>query len=303
MSTSTHRLALLSVFTTLFLLCNATVFAQANQYSWWYELHNYSGDYTKILPISPAYMGPNALPVPEILNGKLPEKSYIKAGGEIHFSEGDDTQNGYVELYVPLFSKRVGLSINMVPYEHYKMDMETRDLRKAMDYDGKGTAIGDLNIATNIQLLENHKLWPDIVLSINLKTASGSNLRGMRYTDTPGYSFYFALGKTLPTNGFIKSIRPHGIAGLYVYQTFHTVYRQNDCLLYGIGVDTNMKKVKFTNALGGYQGYIGNEDHPLVYRATLTSTFNSKLNFDIRFQQGLRDFEYSSLRMSCLINL
>ncbi|GLB51925.1 hypothetical protein NBRC110019_09640 [Neptunitalea chrysea] len=279
------------------------MYAQHGEYQWWYDQYNYSGDYTKLLPISPAYMGPNALPVPKILNGKLPEKSYIKAGSEVHFSKGDDTQNGYLEVYVPLFSKKAGLRINMVPYEHYKMDTITRDLRKAMDYDAQGTATGDVHIATNIQLLENHKFWPDVVLSINLKTASGSNLRGMRYTDTPGYSFYFSLGKTYQTNGFIESIRPHGITGLYVYQTFHTVFRQNDCLLYGIGLDTNMKKVKFTNALGGYQGYIGNDDHPMVYRATLTSTFNSRFNFDVRFQKGLRDFEYTSLRFSCIYNL
>lgn len=288
----------------LFILQTPYLFAQED-YSWWVEKHNWNNakPWYMALNIAPKYMGPNALPVPQVNNGKLPEKSSIKLGFEAHRSTGDDTNNAFVDVYFPLFGKRVGLQLQMYPYEHYKMDTITRDLRKARDYDGEGTAVGDIYVGTHIQLLENKIYWPDIALSINIKTASGMNLDAVRYTDTPGYFFDLSFGKSFDTNGFIETIRPHAMGGFYVYQTFHPIYKQNDCILYGIGTDVTTKKFTLTNALGGYQGYVGNGDAPMVYRATLTTKFNSRLNAEVRFQKGLTNYGYTSVRVCCLINL
>ncbi|HDR67963.1 MAG TPA: hypothetical protein ENN61_02805, partial [Bacteroidaceae bacterium] len=42
-------------------------------YSWWNEKHNWDGvsNWTDYLIITPAYMGPNALPVPDLTDGIL----------------------------------------------------------------------------------------------------------------------------------------------------------------------------------------------------------------------------------------
>lgn len=276
-----------------------------NEYAWWYTKHNWptSKTWLTALKIAPRYMGPNALPVPEINSGILPDKAYLKTGLEAHTSTGDKTQNAYAEVYIPLFSKRVGLNVNIVPYEHFKTDSITRDYRFAREYDVEGNAIGDVYIGTHIQLLAYDGVWPDIAMSINIKTASGTNLNAMRFTDTPGYYLDLSFGKNFHSDGFIKTIRPYGMLGFYAFQTYHVIYRQNDCMLYGGGLNIATKNLQLSNSFGGYKGYIGNGDNPAVYRATLTTKFNSHVNFDLRFQKGIADYKYTSLRLCCLIDL
>lgn len=280
-------------------------FCFSQDYSWWYTKYNWPTNrpWVQALTLTPGYMGPNALPVPDINTGLIPEKATVKTGLEVHKSKGDNTENAYTEVYLPLFSKRVGIKLNMNPFEHYKMDTLTRDIRKSRDYDGKGTAVGDVYLGTYIQLLAYDALWPDVAVSFSIKTASGSNLDALRYTDTPGYFMDVSLGKNFHPNGFIRTIRPYAMAGFYAYQTYHPIFRQNDCILYGAGVNIASRNIELSNAIGGYRGYLKNGDNPTVYRATLTTKFNSAVNFDLRFQQGIGDFKYTSVRLCCLIDL
>lgn len=275
-------------------------------YSWWNTRHQWDGvtHWSRYMILSPAFMGPNALPVPEIKTGQLSSHSHFKLGGEGHFSRGDQTLNLTTELYIPLFSPRAGLHLQVVPFERYVLDTETRDQRVVRDFDGKGTAFGDLYLGTQIQLLQESKNLPAVALSVNLKTASGNNLAAARFTDTPGYYFDVSAGKTIsPRNTIIDSIRPYLMIGLYVWQTYQTDHYQNDCFLYGLGFDLNIQKWMISNSLGGYSGYIGNGDQPLVYRFTLRSQFEKYPNLSIRFQEGLSDFPYTSCRFSLLLKL
>jgi len=176
----------------------------SQDYSWWNEKHNWDGvtPWQNYIILSPAYMGPNALPVPEARDGSLPRNTTFEFSLENHFSSGDKTINLYTNLYIPLFSKRAGLNISIVPFEHYKMDTITRDLRRARDYDGEGISGGDFYIGTFIQILKDKK-FPDIVLSINMKTASGTNLAAARFTDSPGYhSEKILISKTLSSTQY-----------------------------------------------------------------------------------------------------
>lgn len=249
-------------------------------------------------------MGPNALPVPELQNGSLPQEATFKFAGESHYSSGDKTENLFSELYIPLYSKKVGFGIYGVPYEQYDMDTLTRDIRRSRDYNGEGNVFGDVYLATYIQLVEDHAKLPDMLLTINLKTASGGGLDAARFSDAPAYFFDLSLGKTLAFNGsIIESIRPYALVGFFAWQTYEDNRRQNDAPVWGFGLDLNTKNFTFTNAYGGYDGYQATGDKAFVYRMSLSSRFESILNYEARFQQGFHDFEYSSFRLACTVNI
>jgi hypothetical protein len=93
------------------------------------------------------------------------------------------------------------------------------------------------------------------------------------------------------------------MAGFYLWQTYRDDYRQDDCFLYGLGLDTRFGKFEMTNALGGYLGYIGNGDRPVVYRLAIKTLLTSRINYEFGFQQGISDFQYSTFSAACRINL
>lgn len=249
-------------------------------------------------------MGPNALPVPSIRNGELSKPLQLETAYEMHLGKGDQTHNAFTRLYIPFPSRKVALELSMVPFEYYQMDTTVRDLRRARSFYGKGTSVGDLYISTHVQILAENEKRPAVLLTINLKTASGNKLSDARFTDTPGYFFDLSAGKTYRLSAESDfSIRPHLMLGFYVWQTYRDAYRQNDGVLYGLGADLNLRNLVITNSLGGYSGYIGNGDKPLVYRLAIRSNSERLINYQLRFQQGLRDFPFSSFRAGLQINL
>lgn len=275
-------------------------------FRWWNEKHNwdYVTNWHRYIRISPSYMGPNALPVPSVKNGLINRPLHLETAYELHAGHGDQTHNAFTRLYLPFPSKKVALEFSMVPFEYYSMDTTVRDLRRARSFSGNGTAVGDLYISTHIQVLSENETRPGLLLTINLKTASGNKLSDARYTDTPGYFFDLSAGKTFRLSAEKEiDIRPHLMLGFYVWQTYRDAYRQNDGILYGLGADLHLKRLVISNALGGYSGYIGNGDKPLVYRLSVRSNTKGLLEYQFRFQQGLRHFPFSSFRAGIQLNL
>ena len=278
--------------------CIQSVHAQ--EFQWWDQKHGYTGAFprTDLIVIAPSVMGPNALPVPPINNGKIPEEFSIEAGGEGHFHPGDRTLGIWGTLYTPLFSNRAGLHLSWVPVEFYRMDTITRDLRRSMDRDGKGNNTTDLYISTYISLVKDHSTLPDVLLTLNLRTATGSGLGNARTSNMPGYFFDLSIGKTFELNRSIfREIRPHIMAGVYIWQVNDPWQEQNDAVLCGAGLDLEMNRFSITNAFGGYAGYIGNGDDPLVYRLQINTRFQSKVNYHVQFQHGLHDYPFTSVRL------
>ena len=77
----------------------------------------------------------------------------------------------------------------------------------------------------------------DIVVSANLKTASGGRLCDARYTDAASYWFDANLGRTLWKRKDVNaSIRVQALAGFYCWMTNDVVNRQNDAFCYGADV-------------------------------------------------------------------
>ena len=290
---------------SLFIFLSQLSFAQLD-YTWWDVKNNWvrGTHWHEYIIISPGFMGPNALPVPNIQTGVLPKEANFKFALDKHSSKGDETENLYTEIYLPLYSDKVGFSVYGVPYEQYRMDTLTRDKRRSRDYNGKGDNFGDVYFSTYIQLLEDHQKLPDILLTVNVKTASGGGLDAARFTDAPAYFFDLSTGKEYVFNGaVIKSIRPHAMFGFFAWQTYDDNRRQNDAAVYGFGLDVDFAKFKLTNSYGGYDGYLASGDKSFVYRLTLKSKFESVYNYEIGFQQGFYDFEYSSLRLACNISI
>jgi hypothetical protein len=263
-------------------------------FSWWNDIHHWDGitPWNQYMTISAAHMGPNALPVPQIQNGKIDSTAFFQIAGDYIYGRGDKTKDIYLCGYLPLFKNKISFTAAVIPIEWFDTDTTTRDERAARTRSGKGSAGGDIYLTTSIQLLSN----PDIKLEFCMRTASGTRLRDVRYSDGPGYYSDLSIGKNFDfTTQFLRSVRIYSMMGLYVYQTFDLNHLQNDCLLYGTGVDFNFHPLTFSSSFGGYAGYFYNGDHPTVLRFSIQT--NDYPKAEIGYQMGLNDYPFESVRV------
>lgn len=273
-------------------------------YSWWNIKHGWDGytGWRHYMILSPGFMGPNAFPLPDLFEGVIPSEAHFEMGFEGHFTKGDQTANLYTEFYLPLFSDRSAIQINYRPVEAYFTDTITRDLRLSREYDPRGVSFGDLYFSTLIQVIKDHPKLPDVIISANIKTASGTKLEGARHTDTPGYWFDATISKKIVLERpSIAYLRIYGKGGFYAYQTFREKLPQNDAFLYGAGVTIGFKQFSLHNQFTGFAGYMENGDVPLVYRLILEGRTDHWIGYKIRFQQGIHDFSFTSLRISAIL--
>ncbi|HKJ79019.1 MAG TPA: hypothetical protein VKA10_05765, partial [Prolixibacteraceae bacterium] len=227
-----HWLLLLLLF-----FFSGSTFAQ-NDFQWWNDLHDWQpGDpgWRNMMKITPGYLGPNALPVPEVKKGIIENYTEIKLTASNHFHPGDPTQDVSAKLILPFAQNKIAVEMYGVFAERFAFSEEIRNDRVARIKDGKGTAIGDFYFSTLIQVAKNRK-FPNTLFRFATKTASGNQLEAARYTDSPGYFFDFSFSKTLNENS-VGRIRPFGLIGFYTWQTNDELNLQNDALLYAIGTD------------------------------------------------------------------
>ncbi|MEX0981593.1 MAG: hypothetical protein WD577_01170 [Bacteroidales bacterium] len=292
-------------FTALLLVISFALYSQTD-YHWWNKKHDYDGSksWIEYLILSPAYMGPNALPIPEMYSGNIPAGHHIETGLEGHYSKGDQTANLYLSYNFPLFSDRASMQVSYRPVEIYRTDTITRDLRSSRELEPEGYSFGDIYVTTCVQLIRDHDRLPDLMISANIKTASGTNLDGARHTDTPGYWFDATLGKRINTMGNkIQYHQLYGKAGFYSYQTYTKNRYQNDAFLYGAGILTAFRKINIQHQLTGFAGYFNNGDRPLAYRFIIENRTTGKTGYRLMYQQGLHDLNYSTVRCTISFNL
>lgn len=239
-------------------------------------------------------LGPNALPVPEIRNGFINPNAYLSLSGNYQFSDFDKTYNPHFKVSLPIADGKVSIEVWSPFYEYFVNDTLSLIERKAREISPTGKSGGDIYIATLIQVLKNHEYLPDMLISINLKTASGNNLEMLRHTDTPGYYFDLSLGKSFLLSEKY-SLRPFGLIGFYVYQTHQVMGLQNDALLWGGGLSFFSPRVEFTGSLGGYHGYFNQGDRPVVVRISSSIKLINNFFCTINFQNGINDFPYKSI--------
>jgi hypothetical protein len=277
--------------------------------SWWNDKHNWDGitPWFRMMTTSSAYMGPNALPVPELMEGRPGTAYEFEFRPEAHLSKGDQTYNIYTRIELPI-GDRASFESFIVPVEYYKMDSITRDERLARNYNAEGIAGGDFWFGTNVQVLRQgtHRR-PDVQMSFYFKTASGTNLSDARYTDAPAYYILVNAGQMLYTSASENKngtfyIRAFGNIGTYIWQTHSDVHNQDDAITYGLGISMQDEYKYIRLVWAGYWGYIDNGDRPMVLRLQLgtrdlfkADTGKSKLFWSLRYEAGLKDFEYHTI--------
>ena len=293
------------LFVFFFLIISSFTQAQ-NEHWWWYEIHDHDGvtPWQRYLIMSPAYFGPNAFPVPDIKQGLLQNNLQIETALEGHYNSHEQTNNLFTKIFIPLLKDKVGIQLSMVPIEFFSHDTVIRDERFSRNYEGTGSAFGDLYISTQIQLLKDHPKWPDLLLGINLRTASGDEFGSARFADAPGYYFDLSAGKTFAfKNSSNNSIRIYAMLGFYVWQTNLADHIQDDALLFGAGFQVQSKSFSLSNELGGFYGYLNNGDRPIVLRSRIQSKRDKSLNFSFQFEHGLQDYNFRSIRLSLIYRI
>ncbi len=161
---------------------------------------------------APAWFGPNANPVPEFTDARIPAKTTISLMGDYYFGFGDKTKNGYFKVEIPLLPEFVSFKFWASTLENYTVTPELSEIR-GMNGNLTGQPNGDLYVQTRIAILKESSKAPAIIFNTTLKTASGTNFTERRYFDTPGYYFDLEFGKSIHlNNNFISEIR--GVANL-----------------------------------------------------------------------------------------
>jgi hypothetical protein len=270
-------------------------------FSWWNQKHNWDGcsPWTDYLTISTSFMGPNAIPVPEMTRGMIDSAAELEVAGDYYFSRGDKTKDFYLRGYLPLFSHRMSVTLEAVPYEWFTTDTITRDARAARTRSGKGGAGGDIYFTTCFSVLKEKEAVPGIALRAALRTASCTNLRNARFTDGAGYFFDVSAGKNFSLKKC--TLRLYVMSGFYDYQTFDVEHLQNDCFLYGVGADLNFNKFMIAQSFSGYNGYLEIGDKPVVYNASIKWK-NNHVDLKAGYEWGVRDYDFQRVRLSVILH-
>ncbi len=282
----------------------AVVLASSAQddWSWWNELHGWEkGDpaWRNWLITSSGYLGPNALPVPEVKRGFLAEKTELEVTASSHFLSGDPTQDISGRIYIPFGKGNIAVEIYGVICEYYNYTDEIRNERFSRDEDGEGFAAGDFYFTTLIQIVKDRK-FPNTLFRAAIKTASG-NLDAARYADEPGYFFDVSFSKDFgQKEDFV--FRPYALIGFYCWQMNDELNLQNDALLYGLGADFQRKNWSFSSSWSGYHGYKDNGDRPMQLNFELRKDYEKK-GFRVQYQHGLHDWLYKTVRFSFIWKL
>jgi hypothetical protein len=274
--------------------CLIALSSTAQTFEWWARLVHWDGvsEWPKYMITQPGYMGPNALPVPRIANGSIDSLFSLAATGAFHFSKGDNTQP--VTLYgnYCLVKDRISFDASWIPYELFTMSHAIKEQRHVFSYfyyDRHAT--GDVQLNTNIQLLNKWRKSIHLALRIGYRFPTGTELGAARFTDGPGYYFDLSFAKPF-NNSHVKWI---GMLGFYSWQMINLNRRQEDAFLFGTGAEWNTKTCRLQTYVGGYIGYLENSgDKPIVFRTTLEKKIK-RVSLLLNFQQGLHDFHYTTV--------
>lgn len=253
-------------------------------------------DKTEFLIYSPRYFGPNAFPVPELRSGLVNQRYEIELRGEYHHYTGDKTRDLFARVLLPFVRGRAGVEVSLVITEKYKMTPETRDERFAVETESPIPCHGDVIVNSFFQVLKSEK-WADVMISANLKTASGGRLCDARYTDAVSYWFDATAGRDLLKSADGRfSLRAQAMVGFYCWMTNDLVHRQNDAISYGGGLTASYRNFVLTTDLSGFHGYENNGDRPLVFRNKLTYEVKKNI-ISFRYNHGMKDNLYDSFSL------
>ncbi len=250
--------------------------------------------------IAPAFFGPNALPVPDMLDGRTQENLRVELAADGFFGfEKDKTADLYARVYVPLWTPRVNLTVWMPIMEWYSMTPERQRTCRLQDtLTLAGHEAGDLYVSMDIQILKARKFTPDIAFRAAFKTASGGSFDKARYFDNPAYWFDLAVGKSLTVKSW--ELRLAGSLGFLCWQTDNG--RQNDALMYGVQVLAKSEYVGVRATWGGYMGWEKYGDRPMTVKVQVSGYAKGFEPF-VAYQYGIKDYPFHQIRVGLAYNI
>ncbi len=268
---------------------SASLFAQRD--NTWQQDYPDVTDWSQYITISSGYMGPFALPVPEIYPAEIKSKTEVSLGyANYQCQKGEATTNAMLSSFYYTFpSRKMAVELTVVPQESYNYSDAMADYFHAKGTSGSGG--GDFIINSYIKILDQNARRPDISLRYSLRTASGGDVNNARFVNAAGYSFDLSVGKDVFTDSDSR-VRFYGMYGFYCWQLLNFENFQNDAHLYGIGMLYEWKKFMIKADLGGYDGYRDEKDRPFVLRWRADIPLNDHFVLRASLEQGLRDFPY-----------
>ena len=246
--------------------------------------------------ISPLYFGPNALPVPDMLDGRVSERFYVELDYDCHSGfYGDLTQTVFAKAHIPLFSPRVNLSVWMPVVEFYRNTPASIAHSRPPEVSYSGYQIGNVYVSVDFQVLKEGRFMPDMSVRAAIVTASGDGDEYFRNFDAPGYFFDASIGKSVKFQGdFFQSLRLAANAGFLCWQV--SANTQNDAYMYGVKAVLETRLLDVSCVWQGYTGWIGDGDAPMVIKAS--AVFRAgQFRPLIAYEYGLRDYPFHHFRV------
>lgn len=263
------------------------------QMDWWNQIHNWDGatPWTQYMEYSHAYLGPNAIPLPTLQRSDM--GSYFKSSSQMSLIEDDSFLTLHNELHWDRGHTQIHITHQSI--EYYRMSEEVRDSRISRDEDGEGVLAGDvlIDISTRLWTKQKQSLW----FTFHTKTAAGP-LPQARFTDAPGYAFFFSHQKSF---GFWGNWEPFLTtdAGFQVYQTHWVDYPQNDGFLGNIKLQLHKDKTYLSAQLRTFTGYFLDGDWPRLLELQWSQTFTfgrTRIGrAHVSWTRGLNDYPFSFL--------
>ena len=250
--------------------------------------------------IAPAYFGPNAFPVPDMLDGRTSSEFVLELYGDCFLgtttkSVADDiTGDLFLKFTLPLFSPKVNLTAWMPVFEYFYTSAEVNELRRLPEKgDIQGLNSGDVYVSTDVRILNQEQHNIDITARAVMKTASAGEFAKARCYDAPGYFFDAAFGRGFKV-GNNHNIRVAVSGGFLCWQTDNG--RQNDAVMYGLLVAYEHGRFKADTCFGGYVGWEGVGDRPMTLKTSLAYRLGS-LSLRLQHQVGFMDWPYHQIRV------
>ncbi len=261
--------------------------------------------------VSPYYFGPNAFPIPDMLDGTTIKDLRVELAGNNYTGfEKDLTTDISLKLTIPLFSDRVNLSVWMPVVEFWRNTLERQRTCRLQDEKVMtGCESGDVYISTDMWILQADRHWIDASLRAGVKTASGNGFATARYYDCPGYFFDASFAKPIKfKDSFFEELRIAASGGFLCWQTGNG--RQNDAVMYGAMVKLKTRLFTLSETFGGYSGWEGSASRvPELYPGDCPMSLKTDLvwhirRFDLifRYQYGLRDYPFHHFRLGLAYN-
>lgn len=253
--------------------------------------------------VAPGYFGPNAFPVPDMLDGTTSSDLRVELYGDgfLCSMAGNPTDDITLDLFakatIPLFTDRVNLVIWMPVVEWFRSGPAVNVLRRVQDPDRwiSGVDSGDAYVSTDILILDERKRGCGLVLRAALKSASGNSFGTARVYDAPGYFFDVAVGRDIVKSADGKTVfRTALSAGFLCWQTGNG--RQNDAVMYGALASLKTGPFKAEVNYGGYVGWEGKGDRPMTLKTKLSWSIG-RCSINAMYQVGFVDWPFHQIRL------